>query len=173
MAQRQLSSTTTTMTATMTQGFAPPPPPVQKAPSTDAFIQNLNLVAEAAKRAQMAVLMRDLEGIAISYTTGIGEDLSRTSKLGSFITALCTTLCYFADLAPDIGIFGGHGYNDVGRFFFSPRLPPPTPTVATTQREACVTNSNSNSNSIGITRKLLRDARHHDHDLFYIYEIKG
>ncbi|KAI0853156.1 hypothetical protein F5Y00DRAFT_225628, partial [Daldinia vernicosa] len=61
MAQRQLSSTTTAVTANMTQGFAPPPPPpAQKAPSTDAFIQNLNLVAEAAKRAQMAVLMRDL-----------------------------------------------------------------------------------------------------------------
>ncbi|KAI1806840.1 hypothetical protein F4811DRAFT_550583 [Daldinia bambusicola] len=68
MAQRQLPSTTTVATTTAaTQGFAPPPPPVvQKAPSTDAFIQNLNLVAEAAKRAQMAVLMRDLEGIAIS-----------------------------------------------------------------------------------------------------------
>lgn len=66
MAQRQLPSTTTAVTATMTQGFAPPPPPAQKTPSTDAFIQNLNLVAEAAKRAQMAVLMRDLEGIAIS-----------------------------------------------------------------------------------------------------------
>ncbi|KAF3058520.1 putative thiol methyltransferase protein [Daldinia childiae] len=65
MAQRQLPSTTA-VTGTMTQGFAPPPPPVQKTPGTDAFIQNLNLVAEAAKRAQMAVLMRDLEGIAIS-----------------------------------------------------------------------------------------------------------
>ncbi|OTB12444.1 hypothetical protein K445DRAFT_25734 [Daldinia sp. EC12] len=67
MAQRQLPSATAVATTTATQGFAaPPPPPVQKAPSTDAFIQNLNLVAEAAKRAQMAVLMRDLEGIAIS-----------------------------------------------------------------------------------------------------------
>ncbi|KAI5860250.1 hypothetical protein GGS23DRAFT_599621 [Durotheca rogersii] len=36
---------------------APPPPPAQKTPSTDVFIRDLNLVAEAAKRAQ---------GIAIS-----------------------------------------------------------------------------------------------------------
>ena len=65
MAQRQLSSTTTTASSS-TQSFAPPAPVVQKAPSTDAFIRDLNLVAEAAKRAQMAVLMRDLEGVAIS-----------------------------------------------------------------------------------------------------------
>ncbi|KAI2605978.1 uncharacterized protein GGS25DRAFT_523648 [Hypoxylon fragiforme] len=48
-----------------TQSYAPPPPASQKPPSTDAFIRDLNLVAEAAKRAQMAVLMRDLEGIGI------------------------------------------------------------------------------------------------------------
>ncbi|KAI1418585.1 hypothetical protein F5Y13DRAFT_184226 [Hypoxylon sp. FL1857] len=63
VAQRQLPSTAT---ATTTQGFAPPPPAVPKTPSTDSFIRDLNLVAEAAKRAQMAVLMRDLEGVAIS-----------------------------------------------------------------------------------------------------------
>ncbi|KAL7623066.1 hypothetical protein AAE478_006745 [Parahypoxylon ruwenzoriense] len=50
------------------QIFAPPPPVAPKTPSTDAFIRDLNLVAEAAKRAQMAVLMRDLEGVAISGT---------------------------------------------------------------------------------------------------------
>ncbi|XDG04500.1 hypothetical protein ABKA04_004115 [Annulohypoxylon sp. FPYF3050] len=67
MAQRQFSSTTTTSTKTSTsQGFAQPPPATQKTPSTDAFIRDLNLVAEAAKRAQMAVLMRDLDSIAIS-----------------------------------------------------------------------------------------------------------
>ncbi|KAI2639138.1 hypothetical protein GGS26DRAFT_587908 [Hypomontagnella submonticulosa] len=59
MAQRQLPSTTTTTTTTTTtstQSFAPPAPAVQKAPSTDAFIRDLNLVAEAAKRAQMAAM---------------------------------------------------------------------------------------------------------------------
>ncbi|KAI1402969.1 hypothetical protein F4819DRAFT_485108 [Hypoxylon fuscum] len=66
MAQRQLPSTAAV--ATTSQGFAPPAPAAQKTPSTDSFIRDLNLVAEAAKRAQMAVLMRDLEGIAI-YTT--------------------------------------------------------------------------------------------------------
>ncbi|OTA90987.1 hypothetical protein M434DRAFT_33119 [Hypoxylon sp. CO27-5] len=55
MAQRQLPSTTTTTTTTTTaQSFAPPPPAVPKTPSTDSFIRDLNLVAEAAKRAQMA-----------------------------------------------------------------------------------------------------------------------
>ena len=33
--------------------------------ATTAFLQDFNLVAEAAKRAQMAVLMRDMEGVAL------------------------------------------------------------------------------------------------------------
>lgn len=45
--------------------LAPPPPPTKQA-STDIFIRDLNLVAEAAKRAQMACLMRDMESIGIS-----------------------------------------------------------------------------------------------------------
>ncbi|RYP56619.1 hypothetical protein DL771_011740 [Monosporascus sp. 5C6A] len=59
---------TTGGSTTSSQSFVPPPPPPAqvKKPSTDAFIQDLNLVAEAAKRAQMAVLMRDMEGIALS-----------------------------------------------------------------------------------------------------------
>ncbi|KAI2473134.1 hypothetical protein F4781DRAFT_427545 [Annulohypoxylon bovei var. microspora] len=65
MAQCQFSSTTTAKAST-SQSFAQPPPATQKTPSTDAFIRDLNLVAEAAKRAQMALLMRDLDGIAIS-----------------------------------------------------------------------------------------------------------
>ncbi|EMR69219.1 hypothetical protein MGN70_007551 [Eutypa lata] len=57
----------TSATGGSTQSFAPAPAPVQvKTPSTDVFIRDLNLVAEAAKRAQMAVLMRDMEGIALS-----------------------------------------------------------------------------------------------------------
>jgi len=34
--------------------------------STDAFLKDFTLVAEAAKRAQMAVLMRDMESIGLS-----------------------------------------------------------------------------------------------------------
>jgi len=36
------------------------------ASSTDAFLRDFTLVAEAAKRAQMAVLMRDFEGVGLS-----------------------------------------------------------------------------------------------------------
>ncbi|KAK4169199.1 hypothetical protein QBC43DRAFT_284450 [Cladorrhinum sp. PSN259] len=35
------------------------------ATSTDAFLQDFTLVAEAAKRAQMAVMMRDFESIGL------------------------------------------------------------------------------------------------------------
>ncbi|OTA70166.1 hypothetical protein K449DRAFT_427680 [Hypoxylon sp. EC38] len=73
MAQRQLPSTTTTATA---QSFAPPPPAVPKTPSTDSFIRDLNLVAEAAKRAQMAVLMRDLE----AHVPLVESDLVESAK---------------------------------------------------------------------------------------------
>ncbi|XXH03734.1 hypothetical protein Hte_010140 [Hypoxylon texense] len=68
MAHRQLpsSSTSSSSTSSAQSSYAPPAPAVQKAPSTDAFIRDLNLVAEAAKRAQMAVLMRDLDNIALS-----------------------------------------------------------------------------------------------------------
>ncbi|CAJ2502921.1 Uu.00g103150.m01.CDS01 [Anthostomella pinea] len=52
--------------ASPSNSFAPPQAPQQKSAGTDAFIRDLNLVAEAAKRAQMAVLMRDMEGFAIS-----------------------------------------------------------------------------------------------------------
>jgi hypothetical protein len=33
--------------------------------TTTHFLQNFNLVAEAAKRAQMAVLMRDMEAVGL------------------------------------------------------------------------------------------------------------
>lgn len=67
MAHRQLqSSSASSSSMASAQSYAPPAPAVQKAPSTDAFIRDLNLVAEAAKRAQMAVLMRDLDNIALS-----------------------------------------------------------------------------------------------------------
>ena len=47
-------------------GLAPPPRPVGNTPSTDAFLKDFTLVAEAAKRAQMAVLMRDFESVGLS-----------------------------------------------------------------------------------------------------------
>lgn len=47
--------------------FAPPPPPQQQhsADATLPFLRDFNLVAEAAKRAQMAVLLRDLEAVGL------------------------------------------------------------------------------------------------------------
>jgi hypothetical protein len=45
----------------------PPAAPVRKQqPSTDPYLKDFTLVAEAAKRAQMAVLMRDMEGFGLS-----------------------------------------------------------------------------------------------------------
>lgn len=41
------------------------PPVQQRRDETSPFLRDFNLVAEAAKRAQMACLMRDLEGVAI------------------------------------------------------------------------------------------------------------
>jgi len=48
--------------------IAPPQQPMQikGGSSTDAFLKDFTLVAEAAKRAQMAVLMRDMESIGLS-----------------------------------------------------------------------------------------------------------
>lgn len=46
--------------------IAPPQSPVRtSSSSTDPFLKDFTLVAEAAKRAQMAVLMRDFEGIGL------------------------------------------------------------------------------------------------------------
>ena len=42
----------------------PAPAPVRTA-STDAFLKDFNLVAEAAKRAQMAIMVRDFEECGI------------------------------------------------------------------------------------------------------------
>ena len=49
-----------------TSKIVPPAPKPVKAPSTEAFLKDFTLVAEAAKRAQMAVLMRDLDGVSLS-----------------------------------------------------------------------------------------------------------
>ncbi|KAK4245253.1 hypothetical protein C7999DRAFT_34373 [Corynascus novoguineensis] len=45
--------------------IVPPAPKPIKAPSTEAFLKDFTLVAEAAKRAQMAVLMRDFESVGL------------------------------------------------------------------------------------------------------------
>lgn len=46
--------------------MAPQPAPIQsQSSSTESFLKDLNLVAEAAKRAQMAVMVRDFEDIGI------------------------------------------------------------------------------------------------------------
>ncbi|TAQ88083.1 hypothetical protein B7494_g3621 [Chlorociboria aeruginascens] len=86
------SNSNSTSTSTSTQSSAPTsapqsfPPPAQSQsqsqpqaqaqtqqqrppPVTDAaspFLRDFNLVAEAAKRAQMAVLMRDMEAVGLS-----------------------------------------------------------------------------------------------------------
>ncbi|KAJ9134695.1 hypothetical protein NKR19_g8557 [Coniochaeta hoffmannii] len=63
MSSSQPSSFASTRTSS-TDKIAPPPPPRQTTtPSTDVFLRDFTLVAEAAKRAQMAVLARDLENI--------------------------------------------------------------------------------------------------------------
>ncbi|AEO55933.1 hypothetical protein MYCTH_2300272 [Thermothelomyces thermophilus ATCC 42464] len=49
-----------------TGNVVPPAPRPIKAPSTEAFLKDFTLVAEAAKRAQMAVLMRDFESVGLN-----------------------------------------------------------------------------------------------------------
>ncbi|OAA55361.1 hypothetical protein ISF_07872 [Cordyceps fumosorosea ARSEF 2679] len=44
---------------------APPPPQDLKTPSTDAFLKDFTLVAEAAKRAQVAVMVREFENCGL------------------------------------------------------------------------------------------------------------
>ncbi|EXF78724.1 hypothetical protein COL5a_009505 [Colletotrichum fioriniae] len=48
------------------QMMAPAQPNGQQPPSTEAFLRDFTLVAEAAKRAQMAVMMRDFESCGLS-----------------------------------------------------------------------------------------------------------
>ena len=45
--------------------IVPPAPKPAKTASTDVFLKDFTLVAEAAKRAQMAVLMRDFESVGL------------------------------------------------------------------------------------------------------------
>jgi hypothetical protein len=59
------SSSSGPTSAPQQQPAAQVPPPQQRT-DTSPFLRDFNLVAEAAKRAQMAVLMRDMEGVALS-----------------------------------------------------------------------------------------------------------
>jgi hypothetical protein len=62
------ASSTQLSGSTSSQQTQPPQQPSQPQQSPDAtspFLRDFNLVAEAAKRAQMAVLMRDLEAVGI------------------------------------------------------------------------------------------------------------
>lgn len=61
------SSSLSSSTHQSPTSIVPPPPPQElKAPSTDAFLKDFTLIAEAAKRAQLAVMMRDFESCGIS-----------------------------------------------------------------------------------------------------------
>jgi hypothetical protein len=62
---QQTSSLASTQQSPLNK-FVPQPPPHAKSASTDVFLKDFTLVAEAAKRAQMAVLMRDFEGVGLS-----------------------------------------------------------------------------------------------------------
>jgi len=60
------ASSASTQKATTSAPQMQQPPPAQKPnDTTSPFLRDFNLVAEAAKRAQMAVLMRDFESTAI------------------------------------------------------------------------------------------------------------
>ncbi|KIH88543.1 hypothetical protein SPBR_08041 [Sporothrix brasiliensis 5110] len=58
------SSSTTAATAG--GKIVPPSPITVKASTTESFLKDFTLVAEAAKRAQVAVMMRDFENVGLS-----------------------------------------------------------------------------------------------------------
>ncbi|KAK2019287.1 hypothetical protein LZ32DRAFT_653408 [Colletotrichum eremochloae] len=65
--QDSTSSVSSSSSHMSTNQLGPPPQPTgQAAPSTEAFLRDFTLVAEAAKRAQMAVMMRDFESCGLS-----------------------------------------------------------------------------------------------------------
>ncbi|UNI20760.1 hypothetical protein JDV02_006819 [Purpureocillium takamizusanense] len=64
------SSQQSSPTNAMAQPAAPQPPAqaqpgLPTSPSTDAFLKDFTLVAEAAKRAQVAVMVRDFESCGL------------------------------------------------------------------------------------------------------------
>ncbi|KAK6076086.1 hypothetical protein SCUP234_00303 [Seiridium cupressi] len=87
IAARHSSSTISTASqSSPSQQFAPPRPPPSRQAGTEPFLRDFNLVAEAAKRAQMACLMRDMEscGLSIDLT---GWPLSLASSFAPFSVA--------------------------------------------------------------------------------------
>lgn len=65
---QQTSSMASIQRSPVAAKIVPPQPAPAKTGgnSTDAFLKDFTLVAEAAKRAQMAVMMRDFEEIGLS-----------------------------------------------------------------------------------------------------------
>ena len=61
----QQTSAASSVRSSPSSKIIPPAPVDVKAPSTDTFLKDYTLVAEAAKRAQMAVMMRDFETVGI------------------------------------------------------------------------------------------------------------
>ncbi|KAL8392252.1 hypothetical protein RB595_002447 [Gaeumannomyces hyphopodioides] len=59
---QQASTGSTAQTSPTVMGA---PQPCLKSQSTDAYLKDFTLLAEAAKRAQMAVLMRDFESVGL------------------------------------------------------------------------------------------------------------
>lgn len=59
------SSSLRTSPDQMTSVPAPPAQEDMKQPSTDAFLKDFTLVAEAAKRAQVAVMVREFENCGL------------------------------------------------------------------------------------------------------------
>lgn len=63
----QTSTMSSTQQSPMSSAkIVPPQPAPTKTASTDVFLKDFTLVAEAAKRAQMAVMMRDFESVGLS-----------------------------------------------------------------------------------------------------------
>ncbi|KXX73880.1 hypothetical protein MMYC01_210367 [Madurella mycetomatis] len=62
---KQSSAMSSTQQSPTASKIVPPQPAPAKTPSTEAFLKDFTLVAEAAKRAQMAVLMRDFESVGL------------------------------------------------------------------------------------------------------------
>ncbi|ETS82184.1 hypothetical protein PFICI_07186 [Pestalotiopsis fici W106-1] len=62
------ASSTASQSSPSQQVFVPPQPQQhrQQSGGTETFLRDFNLVAEAAKRAQMACLMRDMESCGLS-----------------------------------------------------------------------------------------------------------
>ena len=62
------SSSSSAMSSTRQSAskIVPPPPAEYKTASTDPFLKDYTLLAEAAKRAQVAIMVRDFESCGIS-----------------------------------------------------------------------------------------------------------